>query len=281
MNRKDGTTKIFKMFLGDVLFKGGNTEKHEVEVRCIQFSNPDPEYNEVRYDFRGNVQYSTMISKLCDFALRTEAILTILGDLFVERGLEDQQVMLLAHNRNVLTYMHDAVAKRGIAGGSVGYYVGGMKEAALKLTESKKVVLATYAMAQEALDIKSLTTLIMCTPKTDIEQAVGRILRQRHAHINPVVVDMVDTHEPLKAQWKKRVAFYKKQQYVINYTTFSKYKADRAGCWETIYNPSSSSSSTAKKGCHQEDLGLGTNDDKQGWMQGKCLLKLATKQGGK
>jgi hypothetical protein len=138
-------------------------------------------------------------------------------------------------------------------------------------------------MAQEALDIKSLTTLIMCTPKTDIEQAVGRILRQRHAHMNPVVVDMVDTHEPLKAQWKKRVAFYKKQQYVVNYTTFSKYKADRAGCWETIYNPSSSS--TAKKCCHyQEDdmeLGLGTNDDKQGWMQGKCLLTLPSRPGKK
>ena len=53
-----------------------------------------------------------------------------------------------------------------------------MKEAALKESESKKVIIATYSMAS-ATDIKTLTTLIMATPKTDIEQSVGRILRQK------------------------------------------------------------------------------------------------------
>ena len=87
-----------------------------------------------------------------------------------------QQIMILAHNRNLLTYFHDAIQSRNIA--SVGYYVGGMKEHALKESESKKVVVASYAMAAEGLDIKTLTTLIMATPKTDIEQSVGRILRE-------------------------------------------------------------------------------------------------------
>jgi len=195
----------------------------------------------------------------------------------------------------VLTYMHDAVAKRGIAGGSVGYYVGGMKEKDLKATESKKVVMATYAMAQEALDIKTLTTLIMATPKTDIEQAVGRILRQRHAHMNPIVVDIVDTHEPLKVQWKKRVAFYKKQNYKVVYTTFPKYRADRVGCWETIYKPKSEGISEAiseaisgtkcsvqgsvcKEEASDEDSDIITGScSKDTWTQGKCLLKLPSR----
>ena len=33
-------------------------------------------------------------------------------------------------------------------------------------------------MAEEGLDIKTLTTLIMATPKSDVTQAVGRILRK-------------------------------------------------------------------------------------------------------
>jgi NDP-sugar pyrophosphorylase family protein len=45
------------------------------------------------------------------------------------------------------------------------------------LSESKKVIIATYAMASEGLDIKTLTTLIMASPKTDVCQSVGRILR--------------------------------------------------------------------------------------------------------
>jgi superfamily II DNA or RNA helicase len=89
-----------------------------------------------------------------------------------------------------------------------------MKEMALKDSESNKVIIATYSMASEALDIKTLTTLIMATPKTDIEQAVGRILRDKHA--NPLIIDIVDPHKIFKNQWKKRKTFYKQNKYVIN-----------------------------------------------------------------
>ena len=37
MERKDGTTDIFKMFLGDVVYKGAKTEEHKVLVRAIEF----------------------------------------------------------------------------------------------------------------------------------------------------------------------------------------------------------------------------------------------------
>jgi len=57
-------------------------------------------------------------------------------------------------------------------------------------------------MAAEALDIKTLTTLIMATPKTDIEQSVGRILRDKHS--NPIVVDIIDNHDLFQNQWRKR-----------------------------------------------------------------------------
>ena len=115
-----------------------------------------------------------MISKLCQYNKRSEFIIKVVSDMLEENP--SQQIMILAHNKNILTYMHDAINHRKIA--SVGYYVGGMKEQHLKESEKKKVIIATYSMAAEALDIKTLTTLIMATPKTDIEQAVGRILRE-------------------------------------------------------------------------------------------------------
>jgi superfamily II DNA or RNA helicase len=151
---------------------------------------------------------------------------------------EHQQMMILAHNKNILKYLYDAISYRQLANGSVGYYIGGMKEAALKETESKKIVIATYSMAAEALDIKTLTTLLMATPKTDIEQAVGRILREKHG--NPIVIDIVDQHLPFRNQWRKRKVFYKKQNYkIISYSIQSnqfvylkkeKEKDDLPGC---------------------------------------------------
>jgi hypothetical protein len=66
-------------------------------------------------------------------------------------------------------------------------------------------------MASEGLDIKTLTTLLFATPKTDIVQSVGRILRVKHDR--PLVIDVVDAHECFKRQSYKRRAFYKKEKY--------------------------------------------------------------------
>ena len=132
-----------------------------------------------------------------------------------------------------------------------------MKEAKLKETEGKKVVIATYAMAAEALDIKTLTTLIMATPKTDIEQSVGRILREKHS--KPIVVDIVDSHGIFQNQWKKRRAFYKKENYKIIHTTNQKY---REKSWTIVYDPFSKLPPTKKE----------VEDDE--CLQGKCLLKI-------
>jgi superfamily II DNA or RNA helicase len=230
MNRKDGTTKVFKMFLGEVIFKGKRDEPMNVIVHAIKYEVDDEEFNEVKTDFRGNPAYSSMISKLCEYNRRSEFILKILSNMLETNP--NQQIMILAHNKNVLKYLHDAIAHRNIA--TVGYYVGGMKEAALKETESKKVVIATYSMAAEALDIKTLTTLIMATPKTDIEQSVGRILREKHS--SPIVVDIIDSHELFQNQWRKRKTFYKKENYKIIYTTSESYTSDTSK-WQIIFTP--------------------------------------------
>ena len=232
MNRKDGTTKVFKMFLGDVIFKGERDEKREVVVRAIEYQVDDDEFNHEITDYRGNPAYSTMITKLCDYNRRSEFILNILKDMLLENPA--QQIMILAHNKSLLKYLHDAIEHHNIA--SVGYYIGGMKETALKQTETKKVVIATYSMASEALDIKTLTTLIMCTPRSDIQQSVGRILREKHSE--PVVVDIIDSHDVFKNQWKKRKAFYKKENYKIIYTTSKNYTTDLSK-WTTVFEPGS------------------------------------------
>jgi superfamily II DNA or RNA helicase len=254
MNRKDGTTPVFKMFLGDVIYKSKRDNDRAVLVRAIEYKVDDDDFNEVKLDFRGKPQYSTMISKLCEYNRRSEFILSVLCDMLKEES--NKQVMILAHNKNLLKYLHDAVAHRNIA--TVGYYVGGMKESALKQSETKKVVIATYAMASEALDIKTLTTLIMATPKTDIEQSVGRILREKHS--SPLVVDIVDSHDLFKNQWRKRKTFYKKENYKIIYTTSEKYTTDYSR-WIVVYNPLCSKKPDSPDGSNDNDNDNDNNDN--------------------
>ena len=209
MNRKDGLTKVFKMFLGEILYKEKREGNDNVLVKAITYKSTDDEFNEVKYDYRGNPVYSTMISKLCTYNPRSEFIIRVITDIYNENT--EQQIMILAHNKNLLKYLHDAIDSRNIA--PVGYYIGGMKETELKKSELKKIIIGTYAMASEALDIKTLTTLVMATPKTDITQAVGRILRTKDH--TPLVIDIIDQHDVFINQWKKRKSYYKKENYKI------------------------------------------------------------------
>lgn len=211
MNRKDGLSKVFKMYLGDVIHQEKrDTSSMSVLVKTINYFHESEEYNRVKLDYKGNVQYSTMITKICNFEPRSDFIVELIKVLL--KCETNEQIMLLAQNKSILNYIYEKL-KQNNETDDVGYYIGGMKEEDLKKSEEKKIIMATYSMASEGLDIKTLTTLILATPKTDIVQSVGRILRQKHKQ--PLVVDIIDSHDVFKKQFKQRKTFYNKQNYKI------------------------------------------------------------------
>lgn len=288
MNRKDGLTRVFKLFLGDVVYKMKREDEIPVLVKAIYYKNNDPEFSETVYNFKGQTHYAIMIRKLCECNHRSEFILKVLKDILEENN--KQQVMILAHNKSLLKYLFDAIQHRKI--GTVGYYIGGMKEKDLKETEGKQVVIATYAMAEEALDIKTLSALIMATPKTDVTQAVGRILRMKHD--NPLVVDIIDQHDIFQRQFIKRKKFYKSSNYKIIETSVDDY---RRNIWNTLYQPNvksnqikqtnqkngclldvkvkvptTSSTSTSTSTTTEREKDEKSKYAKQPLLQGKCLI---------
>ena len=208
MTRKDGLTKVFKWFLGPVIHKEHSQKNIKVLVKKVNYIVDDDEFNDVISDFRGQIQYSSMITKLCNYDYRSNFIVDIID--FELKENENQQIMVLSQNKSLIHYLLKRLNDKNM---DVGLYLGGMKDNELKKSESKKIILATYSMASEGLDIKTLTTLIMATPKSDICQSVGRILRQKHEH--PLVIDIVDKHKIFKNQYKKRESYYKKQNFDI------------------------------------------------------------------
>jgi len=230
VDRKDGLTDVLYMYIGPKIHSIKRANDDTVLVRAIEYTSTDADFNTVEYDYTGRVKHSTMISKLCSFSPRSDFIVKIIENLFRENP--QKQMIVLCHNRCLLVYLHDVLSKEvGENAPTVGYYVGGMKQSDLAVSETKQVVLATYAMAAEALDIKSLSTLLLVSPKTDIIQSVGRILRTKHN--NPLIIDLLDTHECFQNQWAKRRQYYKKCNYKI-VKTFSR---EYPNGWRTIFEP--------------------------------------------
>lgn len=258
VDRKDGLTKVLYMFIGNKIYSEERKDEDPVCVRAIHFHSNDEEFNEVETDYRGNTKYSTMITKLCAHNPRTMFIIKILQDLLSEDP--DKQIMVLCHNRSLLTAIYQYIKSWNDDEEMIGYYVGGMKQTDLEKTEKKRIVLATYAMAAEALDIKTLSTLVMVTPKTDITQSVGRILRVKHA--KPIIVDLVDQHDPFQKQWIQRRRYYKKCNYKIIQNNSKKYTnmdtVDNSDEWKLVFDP--------------KDKTTKMDEDKELKSQHKCLI---------
>ena len=97
----------------------------------------------------------------------------------------------------------------------------------------------------------------MASPKTDVCQSVGRILRTKHT--SPLVIDIIDSHDIFEKQWLKRRQYYIKQKYNIISSNNTDYFNNT---WETLYDPKDNEKSIKKIKKKDEPL------------KGVCLLNI-------
>lgn len=213
--RDDGLTKVFEWFLGKpVYWEKVREADPDVIVRKVDFSSDDDAYSKEPVDFRGDTVLATLLTQILDYEPRNEAIDEIMKELIAEK---ERRILVLSDRITHLERIERGIAKHS-KGTSVGYYIGGMKEEVREEgARTARVLLGTYAMASEAMNIKTLNTMIMVSPRKKIEQSTGRILRvQKDARtVAPLIVDVVDSHGVYQGQWMKRKAYYKKCAYKI------------------------------------------------------------------
>jgi superfamily II DNA or RNA helicase len=210
-DRKDGLTKILKWFIGDIIFmRKGKSMLNSLVERYI-YDCDEEAYNKELMGYYGKINSAGMINQISEYMPRTEFICKKMKECLLEK----RQILLLADRKEMLKDIEKIMIK---GGASVGYYIGGMKRAKLDESATKEVILATFQMAQEGLDISTIDTIILATPKTEIEQAVGRIRPKVNPgeDVNPpLVIDMVDNFSMFEKQALKRYQFYKKKNYFI------------------------------------------------------------------
>lgn len=211
--RDDGLTKVFEWFLGKPVYWEKTREADpDVMVRKIDFRTNDAKYNEVPVDDRtGDTIVARLLTHVVECEERNQLIDTLLESLVKEKN---RRILVLSERKSHLERI-----ERGLpVGTTVGYYIGGMKEEVREEgAKTAQVLLGTYAMASEAMNIKTLNTMIMASPRKKIEQSTGRILRiqKDEREVAPLIVDIVDSHDVYQNQWIKRRVYYRKCAYKI------------------------------------------------------------------
>jgi hypothetical protein len=152
----------------------------------------------------------------------------------------ERQILVLASEKEHIDSLYDRMLRSGFNEAMIAVYVGGPETKRLTSEQrrellSRRVILATYAMAAEGTDIATLNTIVFATPRSSItDQAIGRALRDKLTPaIMPYVLDLCDKWcEMTDRMYYTRNRSYR--LYEARHHTFddqSSYDAVGAVCW--------------------------------------------------
>ena len=206
--RDDGLSKVFKWYLGPIIYKVRKRKDDNVKVNIIDIKSETKPYSKIELTNFGKVCMPRMINNICEYSKRTDLIINLIKDMLKE----DRKILILSDRRAHLKEMFEKTSK---ITPKVGYYVGGMKQSQRKESESMDVILGTFSMASEGMDIPALDSIVLASPKSNICQPIGRILRKKHFDKPALVYDLVDNFSHFYRQGLKRRKFYKGCKYHI------------------------------------------------------------------
>jgi superfamily II DNA or RNA helicase len=198
--RADGLTKVLIWALGPIIINQivSEVEKPDVCIVVSKYSSKiDPKTNR-----KGLLNMPDLINQLVADPGRNKQII----DKIIE--LKGRKILVLTGRRDHCSVLESMMTNTKL---TTGLYLGQMKEAELKQSNRADVIFATYSMASEGYDNPELDTLIMATGMGNIQQSIGRILRQKNKN-KPLVVDFTDPAY-FGGQAFRRRDFYRKNGY--------------------------------------------------------------------
>eukprot|EP00965_Chrysotila_dentata_P239167 6202931-Pleurochrysis_carterae.AAC.1 len=205
--RPDGLSCLLHARLGGVIYRLHRQSKDANSAVSVLFLYTQHKVIPKR-QANGNLCLPHIISSMCSDDSRNELIARVLIDAF-HRGRKS----IVLSDRIAHLQLIDARVRNLESRVVIGYYIGKTRPAERKLSTEANVILTSYSMAKEGLDIATLDTLLLATPKTDVEQCVGRVQRP-HAQKKPVVViDICDDGNIAAAMQRKRRAHYSDKSY--------------------------------------------------------------------
>lgn len=169
-------------------------------------------------DTDGTLVYAKLINYLAEHKRRNDIIAMDIEDL-ADKG---HSIILLSDRVEHLNTIYDNITSKYQDDTVIlhGKIKKADREKALKEMRNKEkhILLATYQLAKEGLDVPCLDRLLLATPVKDyaiVVQSVGRIARVCEGKGAPVVYDYVDDIGFLKNMWKKRCTSYKKDGCIL------------------------------------------------------------------
>ena len=227
--RSDGLERCMTALLGNVEHKipKEEVEQYTCPVNVMKIETKYQPNLDVILAGDGTIIYSSLIDDLIHNEKRNGQIAC---DVAYLGGMKNAKVLVLSDRVEHLTKLRETICRMDES-------LNGKVKQLMALSNSKKareerrqvlkdlnegkinVVLATYALAKEGLDVPNLNYVVFASPIKDavtVEQASGRVGRKAEGKAYGTVVDYTDNDFGMLAGFsRKRNSVYKKLEYKI------------------------------------------------------------------
>jgi superfamily II DNA or RNA helicase len=196
--RKDGYENAFLFHIGKVC----TPEVHQqIKPRVIVMHYYNLETNHTGCVWGGKLSLGKYFNKVGRNEHRNKFLAIIIAKLF-HKG---KDTLVLSDRLQQLQTLKELLIEGGISEVNIGTFTGQQK-----IGLDRKIILATCGSAGLGANIPRLSALVLATPRADVEQLVGRVLRKEQAEPQ-VIIDVVDIASHIMAGWAHaRVKFYKR-----------------------------------------------------------------------
>ena len=217
LHRADGLIKCTYALVGGIAYTVPDSVVNTMRVE-IQKKETRVQISRKCLDTDGTLCYAKLINYLAENGKRNYIISNDIEELM----RQGHSIIVLSDRVEHLNALKQTLSEWGKLETVIlhGKVKKADREQALEDMRSKKkhILLATYQLAKEGLDVPCLDRLLLATPVKDyaiVVQSVGRIARVCEGKGTPVVYDYVDDIGFLENMWKKRCTSYKKDGCIL------------------------------------------------------------------
>lgn len=230
-SRGDGLWNVIKFHIGNVIAQGDEAQKATVYVIDTGVAVHDEFYKQ--YDKQGEETENIFLARLLKVLCKSDFRNRLIADEVFKAVNAGRRVLVLsdrlAHLDEIERLYKERLPEEDRMAAEmaddpsllkIGRYVGGASKADIEKAKECNLLLGTFQYAKEGLDDPGLDTLILATPKGDVIQAVGRILRIAEGKKPPIVVDIVDEKtEACRDFYNRRAKRYLQRGYDVKKIT--------------------------------------------------------------
>ena len=218
LHRADGLILCTYALLGGVAHTVPDSVVNTMQVK-IERKDTGVKISRACLDTDGTLVYAKLINYLAGHKYRNEQIVKDIEFMLLQ--VPAHSIILLSDRVSHLETIYNMIH---VLKNEVAILHGKVKKADREqILEDmrggkKRVLLATYQLAKEGLDVPCLDRLLLATPVKDyaiVVQSVGRIARVCDGKGTPVVYDYVDDIGFLEGMWKKRCTSYRKDGCIL------------------------------------------------------------------